>query len=126
LCIHSQLFSALQCRSPVIDWWTIELGVVDAGGRDLIWPQSDGAASANETFFKYLVITTLVLIALALLLLLVLPAKEEEEVQMPKLPTSSPGKPTHSNKTAAMPSVLRSGPVRFFDFQMGQPQPQPV
>jgi hypothetical protein len=22
--------------------------------------------------------------------------------------------------------VLRSGPVRFFDFQMGQPQPQPV
>jgi hypothetical protein len=23
-------------------------------------------------------------------------------------------------------SVLRSGPVRFFDFQMGQPQPQSV
>jgi hypothetical protein len=82
----------------------IELGVVDAGGCGPIWPQSDGVASANETLVKYLVVTTLVLIALALLLPLVLPAEEEEEAHMPKLPSSSPGKPTHSNKTAETPA----------------------
>jgi hypothetical protein len=81
----------------------IELGIVDAGGHSPIWPQSDGMASANETLVKYLVVTTLILIVLTLLLPVVLPA-EEEEVQMPKLPTSSPGKPMPSNKTAEMPA----------------------
>lgn len=104
-CIHSQPFSALQCRSPIIDWWTIELSIVDAGGHSPIWPQSDGATSASETLVRYLIVTTLILITLTLLLPLVLPAKEEEEeeeVQMPKLPILSPGKLMPSNKTVAM------------------------
>jgi hypothetical protein len=94
-------FPALPCSSPVTDWWTIELGDADASGDGPIWPQSGGADFASNTF-KFVVATTLVLLAIALLLSFVLPI--EEEVHMPKLPSSTPAKPTPStgSKTAEL------------------------
>lgn len=92
-------FLALLCSSPVTDWWTIELGDAGAGMDGPIWPQSGGADSASDTF-KFIVVTTLVLLAVALLLSFIFPI--EEEVHIFKLPSSTPAKPTPSNKTAEL------------------------
>lgn len=68
----------------MIDRWTIELGDIDAGGGDPIWPQSD---AAREPLFR-VVVATFILISLALLVSLALPINEDE-IQMPKFPTKT-------------------------------------
>ena len=102
--LHWVVYSCiLPCRAPLVDRWTIELGVVDAGGAGPIWSQSDGAGSASEILVKHLflvslVLTSLVLVVLALLLALVLQIEEEIVFD---LPSSSPAKPATSNSTLA-------------------------
>ena len=86
-------FPALPSSSPIIDWWTIELGNVQSGGSGPIWPQSDGVDSVSSG--TPVIVTALVLIVLALLLLLVLSVKEKAH-----MPSSSPA----SNKTAETPA----------------------
>jgi hypothetical protein len=106
-CIHSQArFPALPCSSPITDRWTIKLGDADSDTGP-IWPQSDGADSASSETLVAAVATLALIFALALLLPLVLSIED--------MPSSSPAKPTPSNKTAETPADELPFPGRLVE-----------